>query len=75
MSKLIFSSEVILSRFKADSPDAGAVLPEKDFISFVGGNEGLEKGKKDLIANGFLKAIDGGKLELTEAGAKHILES
>lgn len=75
MSKLTFSSEVILARFKADSPMAGGVLPEKDFISFVGGNEGLEKGKKDLIEGGLIKALDGGNLELTEAGAKHLQDS
>jgi hypothetical protein len=71
-SNLTFSAEVILSRFKADAPQAGGVIPEKDFISFVGGDEGLVKGKKQLIENGLVKEIDGKSLELTAAGAERI---
>jgi len=75
MSNLTFSAEVMLSRFRVDSPKAGGSLGEPEFITFVGGDhEGLERGKKDLIASGFVKEI-GDRLELTEAGEKFLAEN
>lgn len=74
MSNLTFSAEVMLSRFRVDSPKAGDVIPEPDFITFVGGDhEGLERGKQDLIAHGLVKEA-GDKLQLTEAGEKRLAE-
>jgi hypothetical protein len=70
-SNLKFSAEVILSRFKAKNPQAGAVLPEDDFLTFVGGQEGLAIGKKQLIEKG-LAAEDGKNVQLTDAGAQYI---
>lgn len=71
MSNMTFSAEVILSRFKGN-PVAGAVLPEGEFISFVGGQEGLQKGMKDLLASGLVRETEGKDLELTAAGAARI---
>lgn len=71
MSNLTFSAEVILSRFRGN-PVAGAVLPEGEFISFVGGQEGLRKGMKDLLESGLVRETDAAGLELTAAGAERI---